>query len=143
MESHVRKSLDWWLRGQSPQEHRLDRDDVDAAYLRINRHCESPGRILNEKWRNYFYSNYDVLNLEDLRGWFYEPEFYDTYNVNLVITPNRGPKADEMAKYSQVTPWFHENFVRIFVAEDITLWRRTSYTGCTLPFPEDSGSANN
>lgn len=142
-EANVKNSLDWWWNGISPQAYRFKTDDVEILYDKINRHCPDPGPVLNQKWRNYLYLNHNAVNLEDLQGWLYEPEFYDQYGVNLVIYPKQGPKADEFRHFVGQNTWFLKEFsviaeTKIVGKDGLYLWQRNQNPVCQPSINQES-----
>ncbi|MBF0278005.1 MAG: hypothetical protein HQM13_09450 [SAR324 cluster bacterium] len=134
VDANFRKALPAWGQGVSPKEFRISQDSVDQIYFEINSRCSQVGRLFNNKWRNYYYADFDAVNLEDLMGWgaLYKSDFYDKYNVNFVITPDAGPKYDHLKESTEV--WFKENFSLVYRAKGILLWQRNTFKNCHHPF---------
>lgn len=131
-DSNFSKSLDWWMRGKSPEAYRFETDSMDQIYAEINKQCPHPGRLLNRKYRNYFYANFDVVSLIDLRGNPYRPEVYDTYQINFVIQSKTGPVMEETRAMTRQDPWFIDNFSIVFQTSNLLLWKKNSFHECFL-----------
>ncbi len=138
-EVNFQQALPGLWQGISPKEYRIGQDSVDQIYFEINARCTNVGRLFNNKWRNYFYANFDTVNLEDLMGFgaLYESEFYEKYNVNFVITPDAGPKYEHLKKASK--SWFAENFSVVYRAKGLLLWQRHHFKNCHPPFVNRTG----
>ncbi|MBF0286781.1 MAG: hypothetical protein HQM14_03110 [SAR324 cluster bacterium] len=134
VDANLQRALPLWWTGISPKEYRIQHDSVDHMYFELNERCTDIGRVFNYKWRNYFYANFDVVNLEDLMGWasIHKPGFYNKYNVNFLITPNAGPKYKYLMSFSD--PWFIENFSVVYQFKDLLLWQRNHFNNCHTPF---------